>query len=121
MEFNHMRLLLGVNTQVFVDKINIDDELKAVEDQPHQDIHWKARLLYKNWLVLLASSDIIPMLLHEFHNNSIGGHNGVFKTYQRIARELYWKEMKSWVRSYVTDYTVCQEAKYLTLAPGSLL
>ena len=45
------------------------------------------RLSYHKKTVLSKDSSLIPMLLQEFHNNGVGGHFGVFKTYQRAS----WK------------------------------
>lgn len=38
-----------------------------------------------------------------------------------MARELYWPGMKARIRSYVAECEVCQQAKYLSLAPAGLL
>lgn len=47
---------------------------------------------HRGCLVIPATSPIIPLLL--MHNSPTGGHQGVLKTFQRLAKELYWKGMK---------------------------
>lgn len=66
-------------------------------------------------------SPTIPLLLNEFHNSPISGHQGVLKTYQRWANEVYWSRMKTRVQSFMAECATCQQAKYLTLTPAGLL
>lgn len=68
-------------------------------------------LLHKGLMVLPASSPAIPSLLHEFHNNPIGGHGGIRRTYNKIASEFYWKGIKRSVQDYVKACDVCQRAE----------
>ena len=63
----------------------------------------------------------ITLLLAEFHNSPIGGHHGALKTYQRLAREVYWQGMKAHIHTYVAECSVCQQAKYLSLTSTGLL
>ena len=63
----------------------------------------------------------ITLLLAEFHNSPIGGHHGALKTYQRLAREVYWRGMTAHIRTYVAECSVCQQAKYLSLTPAGFL
>lgn len=78
-------------------------------------------LLFKGRLVLPKGSGWIPVLCHEFHSSVIGGHSGVQKTYQRMAREVYWAGMKGDVAKFVAECDVCQRQKYSTMAPSGLL
>lgn len=43
------------------------------------------RLLYKGCVVLPSLSSLIQNLLYEYHCSPMGGHNGEFKTYLRLA------------------------------------
>lgn len=79
------------------------------------------RLLFKGRLVLPCGSSWIPVLFQEFHGNVVGGHSGVQKTYQRLAREVFWPGMKNDVAKRVSECDVCQHQKYSTLALGGLL
>ncbi|KAJ9546956.1 hypothetical protein OSB04_019499 [Centaurea solstitialis] len=83
-------------------------------------------LLFKGRLVLpsnsgWSNSGCILVVFKEFHASTVGGHSGAQKTYQRLAREVYWKGMKSEVARRVAKCDVCQRQKYSTLAPGGLL
>ncbi|XP_062093477.1 uncharacterized protein LOC133799480 [Humulus lupulus] len=53
--------------------------------------------------------------------SKIGGHSGVFKTFQRLVADLYWKGMRKDVQKYVLECAVCQQNKYLAQSPASLL
>lgn len=77
--------------------------------------------MFKGRLVLNRNSEWIPKLFHEFHGSAMGGHSGVQKTYQRMARELFWTGMKGDIARMVAQCDVCQRQKYSTLAPSGLL
>ena len=59
----------------------------------------KGLLMYKNRLVIVKQSSLIPVILDTFHNSTVGGHSGFLRTYKRIAAELYWEGMKNTVKS----------------------
>lgn len=72
-------------------------------------------------LVIPAESPFIPALLTQFHASAIGGHEGVLKTFKRMAREVYWPGMRSDITEFIKACEVCQRNKYSTLSPAGLL
>jgi hypothetical protein len=78
-------------------------------------------LLYEGRLVLSKKSVMIPTLLQEFHATPQGGHSGFYRTYRRIAANVYWVGMKNTVQEFVKNCDVCQRQKYLASSPGGLL
>lgn len=78
-------------------------------------------LFYQGRLVVPEKSEWIPKLLQEFHETPQGGHSGFYKTYRRLADNLYWRGMKGTVQQYVRSCDVCQRQKYMTTSPGGLL
>ncbi|GAU16969.1 hypothetical protein TSUD_37270 [Trifolium subterraneum] len=78
-------------------------------------------LLYEGRLLLSAKSSMIPLLLTEFHATPQGGHSGFYRTYIRLAANVYWVGMKSTVQEFVKACDTCQRQKYLTSSPGGLL
>ncbi|KAD4585269.1 hypothetical protein E3N88_22870 [Mikania micrantha] len=81
----------------------------------------KAVLFYKDRLVIPSSSQHIPALLQEFHTTATGGHSGYYRTYIRLAANLFWPGMTSTVKQYVKECEVCQRFKASTLMPNGLL
>lgn len=78
-------------------------------------------LLYEGRLVISATSPWIPILLKEFHVTPQGGHSRFYRTYRRVAANLYWLGMKKMVQQFVMDCDICQRQKYMATAPGGLL
>ena len=78
-------------------------------------------LLYDGRLVISSKSVLIPTLLKEFHETSQGGHSGFYRTYRRLAVNVYWVGMKNVVQEFVRSCDVCQRQKYLASSPGGLL
>ena len=81
----------------------------------------KHRLQYHGKTVLSKNSSLIPMLLQEFYYSGVGGHFGVFKTYQRASQEFYYHEMKRQIQQYVVSCTICQQQKNLAMSLAGLL
>ncbi|PNX92424.1 retrotransposon-related protein [Trifolium pratense] len=78
-------------------------------------------LLYDGRLVISSKSLLIPVLLDEFHSSPQGGHSGFYKTYRRLAANIYWIGMKGTIQEYVRGCDVCQRQKYVASSPGGLL
>ena len=72
-------------------------------------------------MIFPSNSPYIPLLLHEFHCGSVGGHAGIRRTYARLAVEFYWKGIKKHVQDYVTACDVCQRSKHEAMVPTGLL
>lgn len=66
-------------------------------------------------------SDVVKLLLKEFHNFPVRGHSGVLRTYKKISQQFYWPSMYQTVKNYVSSCDVCQRTKNDTLAPAGLL
>jgi hypothetical protein len=78
-------------------------------------------LLYQGRLVLSNTSSLIPSILEEFHATPQAGHSGFYKTYRRIAANVYWVGMKNTIQNFVRSCDTCQRHKYLASSPGGLL
>ncbi|KAD2805797.1 hypothetical protein E3N88_39174 [Mikania micrantha] len=81
----------------------------------------KGVLFFKDRLVIPSSSQHIPALLQEFHMTATGGHSGYYRTYRRIAANLFWPGMTATVKQFVKECEVCQRCKTSTLMPSGLL
>lgn len=78
-------------------------------------------LFYHGRVVLPATSMWITKLLQEFHDTPSGGHAGVYRTYRRIAGNVYWRGMFQRVKEYVANCLVCQKMKYEAVSPAGIL
>lgn len=59
----------------------------------------------------LNSPEDINTVLKDFHNSTLGGHTGVYKTYKRIRKQFKWKHMMRDIREYVKKCLICQKNK----------
>ena len=55
----------------------------------HNDI-----ILYKGRVFLTPRSKMKEIILKEYHNNPMAGHQGYFKTYKQIREKFSWKGLK---------------------------
>jgi hypothetical protein len=60
-------------------------------------------------------------LLHEVHDAATGGHLGIEKTYNRLARFFWWPGIRKEIQRYVGSCVACQSNKASNLAPAGLL
>ncbi|KAG9458686.1 hypothetical protein H6P81_003194 [Aristolochia fimbriata] len=79
------------------------------------------QLLYKNRLVIPARSRWVPLLLSEFHATPIGGHSGAYRTYRRLAANVYWRGKNRDIYRFVAECDICQRQKYQATSPAGLL
>jgi hypothetical protein len=105
-----------------------DEKLQKIIAEIQQDP--RARLvyefkqgvfLYEGRLVLSSNSSLIPSLLQEFHSTPRGGHSGFYKTYRRLAANVYWVGMKGTIQEFVRACDICHRQKYLASSLGGLL
>ncbi|KAA0039075.1 putative retroelement pol polyprotein [Cucumis melo var. makuwa] len=119
-ELSLLSVMDGLNFSFFIDQVTENESLNIIRlslinGQPAlEGYSLQGEILcYHVCLVLPKDSPTIPLLLAKFHNNPIGGHHGALKTYQRLAREVYWRGMKAHIYTYVVECSVCQQVKYL--------
>lgn len=60
-------------------------------------------------------------LLQEYHTSAIGGHNGEYKTYLRLAEDWFWEGMRKSVTQFVQQCLICQQQKASHQQPSGLL
>ena len=69
------------------------------------------QLLFKGRLVIPKGAPLIPLLLHEGHDGSIGVHSGFLKTYKGLVAHYCWEGMKHEIMEYVAKCSVYQQKK----------
>ncbi|KAK2389125.1 hypothetical protein QL285_062745 [Trifolium repens] len=102
----------------------LQEIVQAVQQHPDAKpgyTYKRGVLLYEDRLVISKKSAFIPVFLNEFHATPQGGHSGFYKTYRRIAANVYWIGMKGDIQEYVRSCDTCQRQKYLASSPGGLL
>ncbi|KAA0039091.1 Transposon Ty3-G Gag-Pol polyprotein [Cucumis melo var. makuwa] len=100
----------------------IVEQIKQIEEPTESKYSLQNGLLmYKNRLVILKHSSLIPVILDTFHNSVVGGHSGFLRTYKRVAAELYWDGMKADINKHCEECLTCQRSKSLALSPAGLL
>lgn len=117
-----------VEGQRVIDEVHKDEKLTGIIADLQQGKESKRGFTYKDGvlmydgrLVISANSPCIPLLLKEFHATPQGGHSGFYRTYRRIAANLFWFGMKKTIQQFVMACDICQRQKYLAAAPGGLL
>ena len=113
-----------IKKEVFQDPkyVKIVEEIKQLEEPAESKYSLQnGMLMFKNRLVILKNSSLIPVILDTFHNSVIGGHSGFLRTYKRVAGELYWDGMKSDIKKHCEECLTCQRSKSLALSPAGLL
>lgn len=117
-----------VQGALLLDEIQRDADLQAkksaCESDPSGHPDYLVRhgvLYYHNRLVIPRNSRFIPELIREFHQSASGGHSGYYRTYRRLAANLYWPGMISAVQQFVRSCDICQRCKASSSAPGGLL
>lgn len=74
----------------------------------------------QKWLPVIPSA-MINEILVESHDSPISGHLGFTRTYDKIRKRFYWKNMKKTIYNYVQTCHLCQTKKIPRRKPGGLL
>lgn len=65
-------------------------------------------LFYEDKLALSTTSIWIHILLKEFHSTPQGCHSRFYRTYRRVAANVYWVGMKKCIQKFVQECDVCR-------------
>lgn len=69
-------------------------------------------LLLKNNRIYVPNSDALKLdIVRRYHDSSLAGHVGQFKTHELIARNYWWPAMRAFVNNYVASCDECQRCK----------
>lgn len=60
---------------------------------------------------ILTNPEEIKTILRDYHDLPLGGHQGFYKTYQRIKRNFRWKGMLCDIKNYIKKCKLCQKNK----------
>ncbi|KAA0060678.1 putative retroelement pol polyprotein [Cucumis melo var. makuwa] len=128
-QLNNISIPYWMDLETIKEEVEKDEKLKKIatslneedEGQTSKFTIKNSLLHYKNRLVILKASSLIPAILNTFHDSVVGGHSGFLRTYKRLASELYWEGMKSDVKKHSEACVTCQRNKSLALSPAGLL
>src|SRR5436190_16833578 len=79
-------------------------------------------LIYKdNRLYVPGYPDIRKTIIQEIHQGFGGGHFGLKKTLEKVARNYYWEKMAATIDKFIKSCDTCQRTKSSTQKPFGLL
>ena len=64
--------------------------------------------------VLIPLPSRRPLIINEFHESTIGGHQGDRKLFHRIRETFYWSHMGKKIGNFVLSCSNCQRNKILS-------
>lgn len=76
---------------------------------------------YKKRLWVGADKSLYTRILNSLHSSAIGGHSGFEVTYKRVKDIFAWPKLKKFVKEFVAQCSVCQQAKSERVAYPRLL
>lgn len=68
-------------------------------------------LYYMRLIWLGANSELQLKIMSAFHCSAVGGHSGIQVTYSRVRRLFAWSGLKQAVRQFVSNCSICKQAK----------
>lgn len=110
---------ISVSTPVWIQEVlksyemdpHAQDLLKelAVQSPNAQGFSLNNGLIYRQQqLVVGQNVGLHTKLIAAFHSSAMGGHSGVFATYQRLKKLFYWPGQKTDVELFVKQCQICQ-------------
>ena len=68
--------------------------------------------IVNNLLINLNTEDSIQSVIKEFHDNPLGGHEGLERTVKRIEERYFWNTLKQDVKSYIINVSSARKTKF---------
>jgi len=100
--YNHLLKSVQENPEKYEQFVEKDDcLLKQISVGNKEPLRW-VQVLPKNSR---------PEALRQAHDDETSGHQGAFKTFNRLRRQAYWPKMRREVHDYVKNCQVCQMQK----------
>jgi hypothetical protein len=65
-------------------------------------------IYYKGRIYLVPDSSFKKRVFQSFHDSSLAGHQGFFKTYRWIRESFAWKGLKGEVMCHIKECTIFQ-------------
>lgn len=62
-------------------------------------------------VVVVSDENEINSIIQEFHDNPVGGHQGITRTFRRIRKYYYFTKMFQRIRKYINTCDSCQKNK----------
>jgi hypothetical protein len=78
-------------------------------------------IMKKGRIWVVRQSPFQRQLLEFIHSNPIAGHSGFHKCLHRAKTDFFWKGMRSDIKNFIQECSVCQVSKPETLHPPGLL
>lgn len=103
------KLISFVITDISIDKIIIQKETY------HSLLSFHFKYFNYHFLedarIMLTDKKAISEILKEFHDNNLGGHQGMQRTYEKINYLYFWDNMKNDIQDYIRKCQTCQMSK----------
>jgi hypothetical protein len=66
---------------------------------------------YQNRIWLGSNVEAHQAIMQALHSSGIGGHSGITATYHKIKSLFAWPSMKADIQKYISNCSICQQAK----------
>ncbi|VFQ80644.1 unnamed protein product [Cuscuta campestris] len=106
----HLLQTLKTENSSLPDLVSLHTAVSDGSAPAHISVH-DGILYYNHRLYISPASPLCQQLLHEFHATPTAGHQGVDRTFRRLAAIFFWPGMRRAVRQFVASCTVCQATK----------
>lgn len=92
--------------------IEVDDAEPVILDD-HEITDSSIRNFYKSKtnIQTISCPSRQKKIIQQFHDSSMGGHQGIDKTVERIQRYYNWTNLKRSVEDYIKSCEICQKCK----------
>ena len=93
-----------LKTEIKNKKSDITPSDRFTEDE--EDIY-----KYQGRIVIPDDPDLKKTILERAHDHPTSGHPGIQETFRKLAKDVYWPGMKTYVQNYVKGCPICQQYK----------
>lgn len=116
--FNCLRKLKTICEENEIIKLACPRLACGLDELQWEVVHKMLRFIFKDSSIYVTVYSKVELtedeklkLISEFHDNPLGGHQGITRTFNRIYSQHYWKGMRKQIGNFIKKCPICQRNK----------
>ncbi|KAJ3551387.1 hypothetical protein NP233_g13090 [Leucocoprinus birnbaumii] len=108
--------LIAIPSEKFINFLTeeVKEDIKAKKDKilPSDRFTQDEEIYkYQGCIVIPDDAELKKTILSQVHDHETSGHPGIAETFRKLAKEVYWPGMNTYVQNYVKGCAICQQFK----------
>jgi len=111
--FQTFQNLMKLCTECRITQLNCPRLSYGLDEHEWENVRSMLRYIFWDYIVIkiIVREELLEeqqaRVIQKFHENPLGGHQGIARTYQRISKQYQLKGMRKMIKDYVLACAIC--------------